>query len=86
MGVVGRRGETSYSLGFVGALYRYQHERLLFVFLCCPACLFSRHYNTTNTNPTRGYFDYIRKEHGHHVLACVVFFCLGHHNVCKGGW
>jgi len=31
------------------------------------------------------YFAYIRDKHGPHVLACVVFFCLGHHPVCKGG-
>lgn len=36
--------------------------------------------------PFAKYFAYIRDKHGPHVLACVVFFCLGHHPVCKGGW
>jgi hypothetical protein len=30
------------------------------------------------------YFDYIQDKHGPHVLACVLFFALGHHDVCKG--
>lgn len=30
------------------------------------------------------YFTYIQDKHGPHVLACVVFFTLGHHDVCKG--
>jgi hypothetical protein len=36
--------------------------------------------------PFEEYFTYIQDKHGPHVLTCVMFFCLGHHDVCKGGW
>jgi hypothetical protein len=34
--------------------------------------------------PFEEYFTYIQDKHGPHVLTCVMFFCLGHHDAFKG--